>query len=85
MQPHYRDPLPLGDPDGLPYSKAVLERALVAAGVEIESAYILASSLELELIATGARAVEPERLREVGSSRVDLQACKLEYSIVSPK
>ena len=24
-------------------------------------------------------------LQEVGSSRVDLQACKLEYSIVSPK
>ena len=24
-------------------------------------------------------------LEEVGSSRVDLQACKLEYSIVSPK
>ena len=24
-------------------------------------------------------------LAEVGSSRVDLQACKLEYSIVSPK
>ena len=24
-------------------------------------------------------------LRMVGSSRVDLQACKLEYSIVSPK
>ena len=24
-------------------------------------------------------------VREVGSSRVDLQACKLEYSIVSPK
>ena len=23
--------------------------------------------------------------KEVGSSRVDLQACKLEYSIVSPK
>ncbi len=64
MQPHYRDPLPLGDPAGLPYSKAVLERALVAAGVEIESAYILASSLELELIAAGARAVELERLRE---------------------
>jgi 2-phosphoglycerate kinase len=64
MRPHYRDPLPLGDPDGLPYSKAVLERALVAAGVEIEPAYVLASRLELELIATGARAVEPERLRE---------------------
>ena len=26
-----------------------------------------------------------EQSREVGSSRVDLQACKLEYSIVSPK
>ena len=25
------------------------------------------------------------RMRNVGSSRVDLQACKLEYSIVSPK
>ena len=26
-----------------------------------------------------------ERMKKVGSSRVDLQACKLEYSIVSPK
>ena len=25
------------------------------------------------------------KLKAVGSSRVDLQACKLEYSIVSPK
>ena len=28
---------------------------------------------------------EPEHDLQVGSSRVDLQACKLEYSIVSPK
>ena len=28
---------------------------------------------------------ELEELGRVGSSRVDLQACKLEYSIVSPK
>ena len=27
----------------------------------------------------------PHGENEVGSSRVDLQACKLEYSIVSPK
>ena len=34
----------------------------------------------------GLRAVAEERgIPEVGSSRVDLQACKLEYSIVSPK
>ena len=26
-----------------------------------------------------------QQRKEVGSSRVDLQACKLEYSIVSPK
>ena len=28
---------------------------------------------------------QPDPARTVGSSRVDLQACKLEYSIVSPK
>ena len=34
----------------------------------------------------GVRVDHPDGLREpVGSSRVDLQACKLEYSIVSPK
>ena len=27
----------------------------------------------------------PRQVLKVGSSRVDLQACKLEYSIVSPK
>ena len=32
----------------------------------------------------GQPAIEAAR-RAVGSSRVDLQACKLEYSIVSPK
>ena len=30
-------------------------------------------------------AVQPSLVERVGSSRVDLQACKLEYSIVSPK
>ena len=32
-----------------------------------------------------ALAHEAEKVGDVGSSRVDLQACKLEYSIVSPK
>jgi len=64
MHPHYRDSLPLGDPDGLPYSKGVMARALVSAGAEIESAYVLATRLELDLIATGAQAVELERLEE---------------------
>ena len=32
-----------------------------------------------------ARVKNVREIVEVGSSRVDLQACKLEYSIVSPK
>ena len=67
MQPHYRDPLPLGDPDGLPYSKGMMARALVSAGVGIESAYVIATRLELDLIATGAQAVELERLEETAA------------------
>ena len=31
------------------------------------------------------RGMTQEQVAAVGSSRVDLQACKLEYSIVSPK
>jgi 2-phosphoglycerate kinase len=64
MQPRRGDPVALGDPDGPPYSKGVMARSLVAAGVGIEPAYLLADRLELELLASGARALEPERLQE---------------------
>jgi 2-phosphoglycerate kinase len=67
MQPHYRDPLPLGDPSGLPYSKGMMARALLAAGVSVDSAYELATRLELDLIATGAPAVELERFEGVAA------------------
>ncbi len=67
MQPHYRDPLPLGDSSGLPYSKGMMARALVAAGVGIESAYEIATRIELELIATGSRAAELERLEQTAA------------------
>ncbi len=67
MQPHYRDPLPLGDPSGLPYSKGMMARALVAAGVGIESAYEIATRIELDLIATGARAAELDRLEQTAA------------------
>ena len=33
----------------------------------------------------GGGLLNPKGTSSVGSSRVDLQACKLEYSIVSPK
>jgi 2-phosphoglycerate kinase len=65
MRPHYRDPLPLGGPDGLPYSKGLMARSLVDAGVAVEPAYVLAARLELDLAATGSGAVELERLEEL--------------------
>ncbi len=67
MQPHYHDPLPLGEADGLPYSKGLMARALVTAGVGIEQAYVLATRLELDLAGSGARAVELDRLEEVAA------------------
>ena len=43
------------------------------------------TSRRLERIVDVAVRIEQGDLHAVGSSRVDLQACKLEYSIVSPK
>jgi 2-phosphoglycerate kinase len=68
MQPHYRDPLPLGNPEGLPYSKGMMARSLVAAGVAVEAAYEIATRLELELIANGTRAVELAHLEQTSGS-----------------
>ena len=45
---------------------------------------VVRAGKEFSKTAEGAYAIRPGQ-REVGSSRVDLQACKLEYSIVSPK
>jgi len=67
MYPHYRDPLPLGDAGGLPYSKGLMARSLVSAGVGLEAAYVIAGQLELDLYAAGGRAAELERLEEVAA------------------
>ena len=49
-------------------------------------AYDVRAAAKEEVQSLGAAFVELElESQEVGSSRVDLQACKLEYSIVSPK
>jgi 2-phosphoglycerate kinase len=64
MSGRRRDPLPLGDPDGLPYSKGLMARALVVAGVPIEPAYLLAKRLELDLAERNARTVSFEHLEE---------------------
>jgi 2-phosphoglycerate kinase len=61
----FGDPLPLGEPGGLPYSKGLMARALVAAGVPIEPAYLLAKRLELDLADRDGRTVSLERLDEL--------------------
>src|SRR5262245_28447063 len=45
----------------------MMARALVAAGISVESAYMIATRLELDLIATGAPVVELERFEEVAA------------------
>jgi len=70
MRPHYRDQLPLGDPNGLPYSKGLMARVLVDAGLGIEPAYLLATQLELDLALTGAQAVDLERLEDLAATVV---------------
>src|SRR5262249_51136622 len=48
MERRYGDPLPLGEPGGLPYSKGLMARALIAGGVSAERAYRLAQRIELD-------------------------------------
>ena len=63
--------------------------ALDAAGFDSATSTLNESpgrvQLRRRMLALQGPAVEALREYYVGSSRVDLQACKLEYSIVSPK
>jgi 2-phosphoglycerate kinase len=61
----YRQPLPLGGEDGLPFSKGLMARALIAAGLSADRAYELALAVEADLAATGRQATTMERLEEV--------------------
>jgi 2-phosphoglycerate kinase len=61
------DELPLGDPDGAPYSRGLMAQSLVAADVLVEPAYTIATRLERDLVMSGRRIVEPERFEEVAA------------------
>jgi 2-phosphoglycerate kinase len=61
----YGDPLPLGEPGGLPYSKGLMARALIAGGVSAERAYSVARRVELDLADRGESAVELDRFEEL--------------------
>jgi 2-phosphoglycerate kinase len=65
MKRRYGEPPPLGEPGGLPYSKGLMARALMAAGVSIERAYDLATRVELDLAAQRTRAVDLDRFEEL--------------------
>ncbi len=61
----YRQPLPLGGIDGLPFSKGLMARALIAAGLSADRAYELALALEADLAKSGRESVSIERLEEL--------------------
>jgi 2-phosphoglycerate kinase len=67
MSGRRRDPLPLGDAGGLPYSKGLMARTLVAVGCGIEPAYLLARHLELDLAERDARTMSLERVEELAA------------------
>jgi 2-phosphoglycerate kinase len=61
----YRQPLPLGGEDGLPFSKGLMARALIAAGLSADRAYELALAVEADLAASDRPATTLQRLEEV--------------------
>jgi 2-phosphoglycerate kinase len=61
----HADPLPLGGGDGLPYSKGLMARALMAVGVPAVRAYELALRVQGDLAARGEEAIEVDRLEEL--------------------
>jgi 2-phosphoglycerate kinase len=67
MERRYGDPLPLGEPGGLPYSKGLMARALIAAGVSAERAYRVARRIELDLADRGETSLEVERFEELAA------------------
>jgi 2-phosphoglycerate kinase len=63
--PRRSDPLPLGGEHGLPFSKGMMARALMAVGVAPKRAYDLARRVEDDLAAKGTETAERERLDEL--------------------
>src|SRR5882762_3792901 len=58
-------PLPLGGEHGLPYSRGLMARALMAVGVAADRAYSLARKVGDDLAARGSDVVELDRLESL--------------------
>lgn len=63
-QARHTDPLPLGR-DGIPYSKGLMARALIATGTRAVPAYELARRIEIDLGERGEETVDLERVHEL--------------------
>jgi 2-phosphoglycerate kinase len=70
----YRQPLPLGGEDGLPYSKGLMARSLVAAGLTADRAYELALALEADLAKSDRQSVSLARLEELAHESLGSEA-----------
>ncbi|HKP18310.1 MAG TPA: hypothetical protein VJT84_07510 [Gaiellaceae bacterium] len=64
-EPRRAPPLPLGGDDGLPYSRGLMARALMATGVPAMRAYELALRVQSDLNDRGQQAVDLDRLEEL--------------------
>jgi len=61
----YGKPLPLGGEDGLPFSKGLMARALMGAGISTDRAYELAIAVEADLVESKREAISFERLDQL--------------------
>jgi 2-phosphoglycerate kinase len=61
----YGKPLPLGGEDGLPFSKGLMARALMGAGISTDRAYELAIAVEADLAQSSREAISMERLDQL--------------------
>jgi 2-phosphoglycerate kinase len=70
----FRQPLPLGGEDGLPFSKGLMARSLVAAGLSADRAYELALALEADLAKSDRQSVSLARLEELAHESLGPEA-----------
>jgi 2-phosphoglycerate kinase len=70
--PRHAEPLPLGG-DGVPYSKGLMARALIAVGVPAERAHVLARRVEADLHERGQTVADLDRIAELAEDEVSMR------------
>jgi 2-phosphoglycerate kinase len=70
----HRRPLPLGGEDGLPFSKGLMARALMATGISTDRAYEIALAAERHIGESGREAISLERLEEIAQNALGEEA-----------